>query len=407
MSDGTLISRIHLPTLKLSEKASNVFTKIDTIFNYFQNENINIRIIDKMKVLIKKNGQDNDLLCKIIDCESEKEAKLLVFILRSSLALNKNLKESQFRFITQIFGANLDDTEHSFGKVYLVENQGNVFIMRSLEKSLLITADYKYEIPSSLILPKHPYIAGIHSSFETEEKLFILSQYPMNGDICNYLSDNLNDHNLLKRNIAQIVSAIHFCHSHSLHFKDLTPENILISNDVAMITEFFSLTPPQNSDLISKNSSTSGCSDKSFARASDWMVIGQIITQVLSFSNNYMELAFLTASEFGSKVSLSSTNSINEDGNHSQSVPSSFLSFNLQSSLLLSLIDQILFDNKWREEEQKLEIIKTHRFFKGIKWIPCTLGKNGSFVKGESQFPVPFKVAFDSLNHTKNNNILP
>ena len=51
MSDGTLISRIHLPTLKLSEKASNVFTKIDTIFNYFQNENINIRIIDKMKVL--------------------------------------------------------------------------------------------------------------------------------------------------------------------------------------------------------------------------------------------------------------------------------------------------------------------------------------------------------------------
>ncbi|XP_067849492.1 serine/threonine-protein kinase SIK1 isoform X2 [Heptranchias perlo] len=82
-------------------------------------------------------------------------------------------------------------------------------------------------------LLNHPHIIKLYQVMETQDMLYIVTEYAQNGEMFDYLSTNgpLSESEA-RRRFWQIVTAVEYCHNHHIVHRDLKSENLLLDSNM-------------------------------------------------------------------------------------------------------------------------------------------------------------------------------
>lgn len=91
------------------------------------------------------------------------------------------------------------------------------------------------------ILNQHPNknFIKLHYTFQDTNRLYFVMTYAENGDLLNYMQQNLLPIKLVRKYTLQLITALEHLHKLGIVHRDLKPENILLNNDMDIfITDF-------------------------------------------------------------------------------------------------------------------------------------------------------------------------
>jgi len=133
----------------------------------------------------------------------------------------------------------------TFGRVRLVKQLASeqFFALKILKKSEIIRLKQVAHIKSEVTLLKmiqHPFVVNLIGHFQDERKLYMVLEYIHGGELFSHLRREgrfSDDHS--RYYAAEIVLAFGYMHGMNIVYRDLKPENLLISTTGHMkITDF-------------------------------------------------------------------------------------------------------------------------------------------------------------------------
>eukprot|EP00040_Diaphanoeca_grandis_P029086 m.169374 g.169374 ORF g.169374 m.169374 type:complete len:482 (-) comp31565_c0_seq1:85-1530(-) len=134
----------------------------------------------------------------------------------------------------------------SFGKVLLSQHtrSDQVYAVKVMDKETILEQDAIDRIMSehNVLLGNevHPFLVGLHYSFQTPSKLYFVLDYVNGGEL--YFHLNKEKKFSVGRSLfyaAELTSGLGFLHGHNIIYRDLKPENILLDNHGhIMLTDF-------------------------------------------------------------------------------------------------------------------------------------------------------------------------
>jgi len=128
----------------------------------------------------------------------------------------------------------------SFGKVFLVKPEGDsssaeVYAMKVLDKADVVRRhQVEHTRTEREIMAKasHPFIVSLRFAFQTEDKLYMITEYCPGGELYFHLKKMKSfSVNMMQFYSAQIAMALEYLHRKNIIYRDLKPENILLDRD--------------------------------------------------------------------------------------------------------------------------------------------------------------------------------
>lgn len=154
---------------------------------------------------------------------------------------NPKAKPSDFEFL-KVIG------KGSFGKVLLAKHKetGRHFAIKVLRKAAIRKRNEARHIMAErnvlLMNVKHPFLVGLHYSFQTSDKLYFVLDYVNGGELFFHLQrERYFPEHRARFYAAEIASAIGYLHGLGIIYRDLKPENILLSSEGHIILTDFGL----------------------------------------------------------------------------------------------------------------------------------------------------------------------
>lgn len=90
-----------------------------------------------------------------------------------------------------------------------------------------------YREISILKLLRHQHITRLYEVMESENMIYLVTEYASRGEIFDHLVANGRmKEEEAARVFAQIVSAVDYCHSKGVVHRDLKAENVLLDNEM-------------------------------------------------------------------------------------------------------------------------------------------------------------------------------
>ncbi|XP_013404642.1 serine/threonine-protein kinase Sgk1 [Lingula anatina] len=134
----------------------------------------------------------------------------------------------------------------SFGKVLLAKHktESTIFAVKVLQKQAIMKRnEVKHIMAERNVLLKnikHPFLVGLHYSFQTPDKLYFVLDYVNGGELFFHLQkERYFAEPRAKFYAAEMASAIGYLHSLNIIYRDLKPENILLdSQGHVVLTDF-------------------------------------------------------------------------------------------------------------------------------------------------------------------------
>ncbi|XP_070194139.1 serine/threonine-protein kinase Sgk1-like [Littorina saxatilis] len=150
-----------------------------------------------------------------------------------------SVRPSDFEFL-KVIG------KGSFGKVLLARHRAEqqVFAVKVLQKAAIMKRNEAKHIMSerNVLLKNvtHPFLVGLHYSFQTADKLYFVLDYVNGGELFFHLQrERFFPESRAKFYAAEIASALGYLHSENIIYRDLKPENILLdSKGHVVLTDF-------------------------------------------------------------------------------------------------------------------------------------------------------------------------
>ncbi|XP_071119571.1 serine/threonine-protein kinase Sgk1-like [Haliotis cracherodii] len=150
-----------------------------------------------------------------------------------------SVRPSDFEFL-KVIG------KGSFGKVLLAKHrvEAKVYAVKVLQKQAIMKRnEVKHIMAERNVLlknVKHPFLVGLHYSFQTPDKLYFILDYVNGGELFFHLQrERYFPEPRAKFYAAEMASAIGYLHSLNIIYRDLKPENILLdSQGHVVLTDF-------------------------------------------------------------------------------------------------------------------------------------------------------------------------
>jgi len=123
-----------------------------------------------------------------------------------------------------------------FATVYLAKerNSGTIVVLKVIYKSVLKELGAEKALRSEIEIQahlRHPNIIRIYGYFSDEDRIYLVLEYAMNGDIFNEVQLCRLDEHTAANYIAQIVHGIQYMHSNFVIHRDIKLENIYLSGE--------------------------------------------------------------------------------------------------------------------------------------------------------------------------------
>eukprot|EP00038_Savillea_parva_P019422 m.27445 g.27445 ORF g.27445 m.27445 type:complete len:522 (+) comp4415_c0_seq1:58-1623(+) len=136
----------------------------------------------------------------------------------------------------------------SFGRVLLGKHirTGTCYAIKVLSKEAIVRQNEVAHIMSERAVlqenVRHPFLVGLHYSFQTPQKLYFVLDYVNGGELFFHLQQEKRFAVPRARfYAAEITSALGFLHALDVVYRDLKPENILLDSDGHVVLTDFGL----------------------------------------------------------------------------------------------------------------------------------------------------------------------
>ena len=138
---------------------------------------------------------------------------------------------------------------------------------------------------------KHPFIVQLWSAFQTEERLYLISDYCPGGNLGQYLEiEKKFTEKKAILYITEILLGIEALHGNNIIFRDLKPENIVIDKEGHVQLTDFGLS--REGVYRSESGAASFCGSYAYlapeilkrqghGKAVDWYLLGVILYEIL------------------------------------------------------------------------------------------------------------------------------
>lgn len=122
----------------------------------------------------------------------------------------------------------------SIGKVFLARkiDTQKLYAIKVLRKELVKLNMKEYVKTERYILKEiqHPFISRLRFSFQTKDKLYLVTDYCSGGEVFHHMSKSGFSYELTRFYCAELVLALEHLHHLNVAYRDLKPENILLKN---------------------------------------------------------------------------------------------------------------------------------------------------------------------------------
>lgn len=182
----------------------------------------------------------------------------------------------------------------SFGKVFQVryKGDGKIYAMKILDKQIVMERNqYEHTLAERRIMGEceHPFLVCLRFAFQSQTKLYLISDFFNGGELFFYLSNGRFSENRARFYAAEIALGLHYLHSQGIVYRDLKPENLLLDADGHIKITDFGLSKGD----VSGNELHSLCGTpeylapeiimkKSYGKAVDWWSLGTLIYEMIS-----------------------------------------------------------------------------------------------------------------------------
>ncbi|KAK7909297.1 hypothetical protein WMY93_013981 [Mugilogobius chulae] len=208
---------------------------------------------------------------------------------RSSLAEDTQIKPCDFDYL-KIIG------KGSFGKVLLARHKETkkYYAVKVLQKKIILKKkEQKHIMAERSVLMKnikHPFLVGLHYSFQTTDKLYFVLDYVNGGELFYHLQrERIFLEPRARFYAAEIASALGYLHSLHIVYRDLKPENILLDSQGHIVLTDFGLCK----EGLEPNGTTSTfcgtpeylapevLQKQAYDRTVDWWCLGSVLYEML------------------------------------------------------------------------------------------------------------------------------
>jgi len=188
----------------------------------------------------------------------------------------------------------------SFGKVYLVSkkeepNKGKVFAMKVLSKSRIIERNELEHIKaekSILMKLEFPFLVRLHYSFQTLNQLYFVMDYINGGELFYHLQKEKKfTEERVRFYAAEIVAGLEYLHMAGVIYRDLKPENLLLTSKGHIVMTDFGLSKEGLHDPRDRTRTFCGTPEylapeilggEGYSKAVDWWSFGTLLYEMLT-----------------------------------------------------------------------------------------------------------------------------
>ncbi|XP_061738702.1 STKc_SGK domain-containing protein isoform X2 [Nerophis ophidion] len=206
-----------------------------------------------------------------------------------SLAEDTQIKPCDFDYL-KIIG------KGSFGKVLLARHKESTkyYAVKVLQKKMILKKkEQKHIMAERSVLMKnikHPFLVGLHYSFQTTDKLYFVLDYVNGGELFYHLQrERIFLEPRARFYSAEIASALGYLHSLHIVYRDLKPENILLDSQGHIVLTDFGLC---KEGLEDNGTTTTFCGTpeylapevlqkQAYDRTVDWWCLGSVLYEML------------------------------------------------------------------------------------------------------------------------------
>jgi len=184
-----------------------------------------------------------------------------------------------------------------FGRVLLVEKKDTkkVYAMKVLKKGVIAArGEIEHTRTEKSVLSKldHPFLAKLHWSFQTDENLYFVMDFINGGELFHHLSiEKRFSDERAKFYASEIVSGMDYLHSHGVIYRDLKPENLLLSHKGHIIMTDFGLSKEGLTAEDARTATFCGTPEylapeiikgEDYTKSIDWWSVGTLIYEMLT-----------------------------------------------------------------------------------------------------------------------------
>lgn len=170
-----------------------------------------------------------------------------------------------------------------------------VFAMKVLSKRLIVErneVEHTKSEKSILMKLEFPFLVGLHYSFQTPGKLYFVMDYINGGELFFHLQKVKKfpeDH--VRFYGAEIVAALEYLHSAGVIYRDLKPENLLLTNEGHLVMTDFGLSKEGLHDPDDRTATFCGTPEylapeilggQGYTKAVDWWSFGTLMFEMLT-----------------------------------------------------------------------------------------------------------------------------
>lgn len=194
----------------------------------------------------------------------------------------------------------------AFGKVLLVKkkqgaNAGSIYAMKVLKKSDVIAkGQVEHTNAEQAILRevKHPFIVGLRFSFQSMDKLYLITDYYSGGNLFAHLRSSKRFSEFrAKFYAAELILALQHLHDNDIIYRDLKLENILMEHTGHIVLTDFGLSKP---DIDKSGGASTFCGTaeyiapellmyKKYGAAVDWWSFGILLYEMMNGKTPFLD----------------------------------------------------------------------------------------------------------------------